>query len=214
MGDELFMWRKIFLIVLAALGSTLAQAAPTILVFGDSLSAAYGIRQQDGWVTLLQQRLREQRLDYNVINASVSGETSSGGAARIAGALARHQPAITIVELGANDGLRGLQVAQMSGNLAAIVRAAQKAGSRVVLIGMRLPPNYGARYIEDYAKAFADLAKRYQCAFVPFLLEGVAAKREYLQDDTLHPTAAAQAQLLDNVWPRLRPLLKQPGGKS
>ncbi len=214
MGDELFMWLKIILIVLAVLGSTLAQAAPTILVFGDSLSAAYGIRQQDGWVTLLQQRLQDQRLDYNVVNASVSGETSSGGATRIAGALARHKPAITIVELGANDGLRGLPLAQMTENLAAIVGAAKKAGSRVVLVGMRLPPNYGARYSEDYAKAFAGLAKRYQCAFVPFLLDGLAAKREYLQDDNLHPTAAAQEKILDNVWPQLLPLLKTPMRKS
>jgi acyl-CoA thioesterase-1 len=208
------MWRKIILFVLAALSSTLAQAAPTILVFGDSLSAAYGIRQQDGWVTLLQRRLQQQRLDYNVINASVSGETSSGGASRISAALAQHKPAVTIIELGANDGLRGLPVAQMAENLAAIVRAAQKAGSRVLLVGMRLPPNYGARYIEEYAKAFADLARRYQCAFVPFLLEGVAAKREYMQDDNLHPAAAAQEKILDNVWPRLRPLLKPPGAKS
>jgi acyl-CoA thioesterase-1 len=201
------MWRKLVLTVLAALGSTLVQAAPTILVFGDSLSAAYGIRQQDGWVTLLQQRLKQQRLDYNVVNASVSGETSSGGAARIAAALSRHKPAITIVELGANDGLRGLPVKQMSENLAAIVRAAQQAGSRVLLIGMRLPPNYGARYTQEYEQAFASLARQSKSAFVPFLFEAIAGKPDFMLEDNLHPTAAAQPLLLETVWKGLAPLL-------
>jgi acyl-CoA thioesterase-1 len=176
-------------------------------VFGDSLSAAYGIRQQDGWVTLLQQRLQQQRLDYTVVNASVSGETTSGGAARIAAALATHKPAIVIVELGANDGLRGLPLTQMSNNLTAIVGAAQKAGAKVLLIGMRLPPNYGARYTQEYEKSFTTLAQRYKCALVPFLLEGVAGKRELMQDDNLHPTAAAQPLILETVWKGLGPLL-------
>jgi acyl-CoA thioesterase-1 len=205
------MWRKSVLIVLAVLGSMLAsieaQAAPTILVFGDSLSAAYGIRQQDGWVALLQQRLQQQRLDYNVVNASISGETTSGGAARIDAALAQHKPAIVIVELGANDGLRGLPLKQMSDNLAKIIRAAQKAGSRVVLVGMRMPPNYGARYTEDFAKVFSDLAKQYKCALVPFLLDGVGNKRELVQDDNLHPTAAAQPVILETVWKGLGPVV-------
>ncbi len=189
------------------LASIEAQAAPTILVFGDSLSAAYGIRQQDGWVALLQQRLQQQRLDYNVVNASISGETTSGGAARIDAALAQHKPAIVIVELGANDGLRGLPLKQMSDNLAKIIRAAQKAGSRVVLVGMRMPPNYGARYTEDFAKVFSDLAKQYKCALVPFLLDGVGNKRELVQDDNLHPTAAAQPVILETVWKGLGPVV-------
>ena len=193
--------------VLLALGSALAQAAPTILVFGDSLSAAYGIRQQDGWVTLLQQRLQQQRLDYNVVNASVSGETTSGGAARIAAALAAHKPVITIVALGANDGLRGLPVAQMSENLTAVVQAAQKARSRVVVAGMQLPPNYGARYTEEYAMAFDKVAKRTRSTFVPFLLDGVAGQRELCLEDNLHPTAAAQPLILETVWKGLAPLL-------
>ena len=193
--------------VLLALGSALAQAAPTILVFGDSLSAAYGIRQQDGWVTLLQQRLQQQRLDYNVVNASVSGETTSGGAARIAAALAAHKPVITIVALGANDGLRGLPVAQMSENLTAVVQAAQKARSRVVVAGMQLPPNYGARYTEEYAMAFDKVAKRTRSTFVPFLLDGVAGQRELFLEDNLHPTAAAQPLILETVWKGLAPLL-------
>jgi acyl-CoA thioesterase-1 len=203
------MWRNLVLIALAALGSTLVQAAPTILVFGDSLSAAYGIRQQDGWVTLLQQRLQQQRLDYTVVNASISGETTSGGAARIAAAVATHKPAITIVALGANDGLRGLPATQMSNNLGAIVGAAQKSGSHVLLIGMRLPPNYGARYTQEYEKTFTTLAQRYKCAFVPFLLDGVADKRELMQDDNLHPIAAAQPLILETIWKGLGPLLSK-----
>ena len=179
-------------------------------MFGDSLSAAYGIRQQDGWVTLLQQRLQQQRPDYTVVNASVSGETTSGGAARIAAALAQHKPAITIVELGANDGLRGLPVKQMADHLGAIVRAAQDSGSRVLLIGMRMPPNYGERYTRDYAQVFASLAQRCKCAFVPFLLEAVSGKREFMQDDNLHPNAGAQPLMLDTVWKQLQPLLARP----
>ncbi len=197
----------VLLIAITLLGSALAQAAPVILVFGDSLSAAYGIRQQDGWVALLQQRLRQQRSDYNVVNASVSGETSSGGAARIAATLAMHKPAITIIELGANDGLRGLPAKQMSDNLSASVHAAQKAGSRVLLVGMRLPPNYGAQYTQEYEKAFSNLARRHRIAFVPFLLEGVANKRELIQDDNLHPNAAGQPLILETVWKGLAPLL-------
>ena len=178
------------------------------------MSAAYGIRQQDGWVTLLQQRLRQQRADYTAVNASVSGETTSGGAARIAATLAQHKPAVTIVALGANDGLRGLPVKQMADNLGAIVRAAQMSGSRVLLIGMRMPPNYGERYTKEFAQAYATLAQRCKCAFVPFLLESAAGKREFMQDDNLHPTAAAQPAMLDNVWPHLKPLLRQPRPKS
>ena len=203
------MFIRIILIAFVLLGSAAAGAAQTILVFGDSLSAAYGIRQQDGWVALLQQRLQQQRADYNVVNASVSGETSSGGATRIAAALATHKPAVTLIELGANDGLRGLAVKQMSENLAAMVSAAQKAGSRVVLIGMRLPPNYGAQYTLEYEQAFASLARRQQTAFVPFLLDGVATKRELFQDDNLHPNTAAQALILETVWKVLAPTLSK-----
>ena len=176
-------------------------------MFGDSLSAAYGLRQQDGWVALLQQRLQQQLIDYNVVNASISGETTSGGAARISAALASHKPAIVILELGANDGLRGLPLKQMADNLTAMIKASQKAGAKVLLIGMRMPPNYGAKYTDDYVKVFSDLAARYKCAFVPFLLEAIAAKREYTQDDNLHPTAAAQPLILETVWKGLAPLV-------
>ena len=194
--------------MLALLGCGLAHASPTLLVFGDSLSAAYGIGQQAGWVALLQERLRQKRLDYTVINASVSGETTSGGAARIAAALAAHKPAIMVVALGANDGLRGLPLAQMRENLAVILRAAQKSGSRVLLTGMKMPPNYGPQYTRDFEQAYVALARQFKCALVPFLLDGVAGKRELFLEDNLHPNAQAQPVILENVWKQLAPMLK------
>jgi len=199
---------KIFVIALALLGCGLAHASPTLLIFGDSLSAAYGIGQQAGWVALLQERLRQKRLDYTVINASVSGETTSGGAARIAALLAAHKPAIVVVALGANDGLRGLPLAQMRDNLEGILRAAQKSGSRVLLAGMKMPPNYGPQYTQDFAQAYVALARQFKCALVPFLLDGVAGKRELFLEDNLHPNAQAQPVILENVWKRLAPMLK------
>ena len=197
------------LLALALLGPGLAHAGATLLVYGDSLSAAYGIGQKQGWVTLLEERLRQMHFDYTVANASISGETSSGGASRIAATLAQHRPRIVILALGANDGLRGLPVAQMRDNLAAIVRAAQKAGSRVLLVGMKMPPNYGPQYTRELEQAYATLAKRYKTAFVPFLLEGIAGKRDNFIDDNLHPTAQVQPLILDNVWTGLAPLLKR-----
>lgn len=195
------------MIVLALLGCGLAHANPTLLVFGDSLSAAYGIGQQAGWVALLQERLRQKRLDYTVVNASVSGETTSGGAARIAATLATHRPAIVVVALGANDGLRGLPLGQMRENLAIIVRAAQKSGSRVLLVGMKMPPNYGPQYTQDFEQTYVALARQFKCALAPFLLDGVAGKRELFLDDNLHPTAQAQPIILENVWRGLAPML-------
>jgi len=197
------------LLALALLGPGLAHAGATLLVYGDSLSAAYGIGQKQGWVTLLEERLRQMHFDYTVANASISGETSSGGASRIAATLAQHRPRIVILALGANDGLRGLPVAQMRDNLAAIVRAAQKAGSRVLLVGMKMPPNYGPQYTRELEQAYATLARRYKTAFVPFLLDGIAGKRDNFLDDNLHPTAQVQPLILDNVWTGLAPLLKR-----
>lgn len=188
-----------------------ADAGPTILVYGDSLSAAYGIARNEGWVTLLEQRLRQRQLDYTVANASISGETSSGGASRIAVTLAQYRPRIVILALGANDGLRGLPVAQLRDNLAAIIRAAQKAGSRVLLVGMKMPPNYGPQYTREFEQAYAALAKRHKTAFVPFLLEGIAGKRDNFLDDNLHPTAQVQPLILENVWAGLAPLLVRRG---
>jgi len=188
-------------VLLACCGTALA--APAILVYGDSLSAAYGIPQSAGWVALLIERLKGRKSNYTVENASISGETSAGGAARIEAVLARTKPAIVIVELGANDGLRGLPVAQMKVNLAAIVRAAKRRGARVILVGMLLPPNYGAQYVDEFRAAFRDVARDERVAFVPLLFEGVPDKREMFQADNLHPSAEAQPILMENVWRRL-----------
>ena len=185
------------------------MAAPTILVYGDSLSSAYGIPQSAGWVALLGERLKQRKLDYTVANASISGETSAGGAARIAKTLAASKPAIVIVALGANDGLRGLPVAQMKTNLTAIVQASKRESARVVLVGMQLPPNYGVPYVNTFRHAFADIARDERVAFVPFLLEGLD-QREQFQPDNLHPTAEAQPILLENVWRKLAPMVRMP----
>ena len=178
-----------------------------MLVYGDSLSAAYGMPERSGWVALLEERLKRERPDYSVANASISGETTAGGLARIANVLERHKPAVVIVELGANDGLRGLPVAAMKKNLAAIVQRSQKAGARVLLVGMRLPPNYGEDYTKAFERAFTELAKSHRTAILPFLFEGFGEKTELFQADRIHPVAAAQPDVLKNVWKPLAPLL-------
>ena len=196
------------LILLASLSLTAtAGAAGTVLVFGDSLSAGYGIRQEAAWPSLLQKRLAEKRVDYSVVNASISGETTAGGRSRIAEAIGRQRPSIVIIALGANDGLRGLPIPAMKENLSAMIRAARTAKARVVLVGMRLPPNYGP-YADEFHKAYAELARSEKVALVPFLLDGIADQPRLFQSDTIHPTAEAQPQLLDNVWAALAPLLK------
>lgn len=180
----------------------------TILVYGDSLASAYGIAEKRGWVALLGERLKRERLDYSVVNASISGETSSGGLARIAKALAQHKPAVLILELGANDGLRGLPVAEMKKNLSAMIQQAHKAGARVLLVGIRMPPNYGPDYTREFEAAFAELAQRHRTALVPFLFKGMGDDFAKFQPDRIHPAEAAQPILLENVWKALRPLLK------
>ena len=189
------------------LAAPIALAARTILVFGDSLSAGYGIRQDAAWPSLLSLRLQERKLDYNVVNASISGETSSGGRARLEDSLNKHSPNIVIIALGSNDGLRGLPVATMRENLLAMTDAAQKKKAWVLIVGQRLPPNYGP-YAAQFHNAFAEVAKARKTAFVDFLLDGVALTPELLQSDNLHPNADAQPRLLDNVWRGLEPLLK------
>lgn len=184
-----------------------AQAAKTILVFGDSLSAGYGIRQELAWPALLARRLEQQRLDYNVVNASISGETSSGGRARLPAALDKHSPAIVVIALGANDGLRGLPIATLRDNLANMTASAQQKKARVLIVGQRLPPNYGA-YAVQFHKVFGEVAKNRKAALVDFLLDGIADQPQFFQADHLHPTGEAQPRLLDNVWPGLEPLLK------
>jgi acyl-CoA thioesterase-1 len=186
-----------------------ASAAGTILVYGDSLSAAYGIGQKEGWASLLDERLRQRSPDYTVANASISGETSSGGAARIEAALDRFKPDVVILALGANDGLRGLPVAEMKGNLATIVRAAKARRARVLVVGMRMPPNYGAKYGQAFHRAFAELAQEQKTAYVPFLLDGIGDRRELFLPDQIHPGPQAQPIILDTVWKGLEPLLKR-----
>ena len=179
-----------------------------MLVYGDSLSAAYGMPERRGWVALLEERLKRERPDYSVANASISGETTAGGLARIGKVLERHRPAIVILVLGANDGLRGLPVAAMKKNLSAMIEQSQQSGARVLLVGMRMPPNYGDAYTKAFEQAYAELAKRHHVALLPFLLEGFAENRSLFLADTIHPTAAAQPMILDNVWKPLASLLK------
>ena len=159
-------------------------------------------------MALLEERLKRERLDYSVVNASVSGETTAGGRARIDDALARHTPNVVVLELGGNDGLRGLPVAQMKANLGSIIERSRKSGARVLLVGVRMPPNYGPDYTQAFQDAFAELAKRYRIALVPNMLEGIGENREMFQPDNIHPTAEAQPALLDRIWTALRPLLK------
>ncbi len=195
------------MLVCLLLTAPAAQAAKTIVVFGDSLSAGYGIRQDDAWPALLAQRLKQKRLDYNVVNASISGETSSGGRSRLPAALDKHAPAVVIIALGANDGLRGLPIATLRDNLAAMIASAQQKKARVLLVGQRLPPNYGA-YAQQFAEVFGEVAKARKTALVDFLLDGIADQPRFFQADNLHPTREAQPRLLDNVWAGLEPLLK------
>lgn len=196
-----------FVVLLASSGAGFC-AEKSILVFGDSLSAAYGIAQARGWVALLAERLKRERFDYSVVNASISGETTAGAAARMPKALAQHKPAILILELGANDGLRGLPLEQMKQNLASMIEQAQKAGARVVLVGMKLPPNYGPHYTQDFESAYPAVAKRYRTALVPFLLEDFSEKMELFQPDRIHPTEEAQPLMMEQVWKVLQPLLR------
>jgi acyl-CoA thioesterase-1 len=200
------MLRKLILLLVFAAWCP-AAAAATILVFGDSLSAAYGIGAREGWPTLLEKRLRQKGLDYTVVNASISGETSSGGATRIGDAVQRIHPSIVIVALGSNDGLRGLPMSQMRANLSHIIRTAKSAGSKVLLVGNRIPPNYGPKYTREFAQAFVTVAEREKVALVPFMLEGIATDRTYFQSDDIHPTAAAQPIIVDTIWKGLAPLL-------
>ncbi len=199
--------RTLFVILLS-LGAISARADKSILVVGDSVSAAFGIAQARGWVALLGERLKRERPDYSVVNASVSGDTSAGGAARLAPLLAKHRPAVVILELGGNDGLRGLPVAQLKKNLAAMIEQSRRSGARVLLVGMRVPPNYGQQYVIEFEGAFRDLAKRYRVPLVPFIFEGFGEKRDLFQPDGIHPSEAAQPIMLETVWQRLRPLLK------
>lgn len=197
------------LLVLLFVAQTLPAnvSAGVILVLGDSLSSAYGIDVQAGWVRLLQDRLDARGSDYRVVNASISGDTTNGGAARLPTALVQYTPDIVVVELGGNDGLRGLPLNVTRSNLERIIVESKKAGARVLLLGMRLPPNYGPAYTKAFYAIYEELAERYGVARVPFLLEGIGGVDGMMQDDGIHPVAEAQPVILDNVWPHLEPLL-------
>jgi acyl-CoA thioesterase-1 len=193
---------------LAAAGCARADpGAPVLLVVGDSISAAYGIPPGSGWADLLAARLKAQRYPYRVVNASITGDTTAGGRARLPALLAAHKPAIVVLELGGNDGLRGGNLESTRANLDAMVAAAQRAGAKPLLIGMKLPPNYGAAYVREFDALFADVARSRKVPLVPFFFAGFGERNEMFQADRIHPTAAAQPLLLDNVWPVLLPLL-------
>ena len=194
----------IFLFVVIVAGNV--QAA-SILVWGDSLSAGYGLKPKEDCPTLLQTRLQREGFRHTVINGSVSGETSSGGLSRLPSAIKRHKPNLVILELGANDGLRGLQPRLMANNLSEMIRLARSSGARVLLVGMELPPNYGPAYTRRFQQSFADVANQAKVPFVPFLLNGFAEQREMFQPDGIHPTAEAQERIVDTIWKQLAPML-------
>lgn len=192
---------------------TAAKVRDTVLVLGDSLSSGYGLASGQGWVALTSSRLPATHPGWRVVNASISGETSAGGATRIAGELARHRPKVVLVALGANDGLRGLEMKQMRANLERIIQVSQKSGARILLVGMRMPPNLGPRYTREFEAVFAELARKYDTGFLPFLLQPIASDRAAFQPDNLHPSAAVQPKLRDHVWTQLRPLLSAPSAR-
>ncbi|MFA5983758.1 MAG: arylesterase [Methylococcaceae bacterium] len=181
--------------------------AKAIVVLGDSISAAYGMGVEQGWVALLQTKLKQEGLDYRVFNESISGDTSAGGLARIDRALTAHKPNIVLLELGANDGLRGLPPEQMQANLKTIIQRSQQAGAKVLLLGMKIPPNYGKRFVDMFYNIYPKLATELQIPSIPFLLEDVALDKDMMQADGLHPNAKAQALIMEKVWAQLKTLL-------
>ena len=202
------VWKKYAASVLFCL-LAMPASAQNILLVGDSISAAFGLEIEQGWVTLLEQRLAEENYPHEVINASVSGDTTAGGLARLPALLEQGKPALVGIELGGNDGLRALPTANMQQNLSAMVALARNAGADVILLGMRIPPNYGPRYSDAFEKVFIEVADEHDAALVPFLLEGVGGGEGLMQGDGVHPTAAAQSILLDNAWPSIKQWLKQ-----
>ena len=182
-------------------------AAQTLLIVGDSISAGLGLDTSQGWVSLLDKRLKAQGFDYRVVNASISGDTSAGGLARLPALLSEQKPALVVIELGGNDGLRGMAPAQLQQNLSDMVQQSRKAGAKVLLLGMKLPPNYGPRYTDAFARVFESVAREQQIALVPFFLDGVGGVPSMMQADGIHPATVAQPKLLDNVWPTLKTLL-------
>lgn len=195
-----------FIVLLISAGAN-GTEVPTVLVLGDSLSAGFGIEVDQSWATLLQQRLADQGYEHRVVNASISGDTTEGGATRIGRALETFAPKLVIVELGGNDGLRGIPPGRMRSNLETIINASRAADAAVVLLGIRLPPNYGQRYIEDFERVFHDVAGELDVPWIEFFMDGVALNDDLMQSDGIHPNAAAQPILLDNAWPIIREAL-------
>lgn len=205
--------RLLAVFLLLAPLSGLAQSKPgtasqTLMVFGDSLSAAYGMEEEQGWVNLLDAKLAEERYDYTVINASVSGETSTGGLARLPAMLEAHKPDLVILELGGNDGLRGLPLGTLKDNLQQMVNLIRESGADILLAGIQIPPNYGPRYTLPFFELFGELAIENALPMVPFLIDGIPQQPELMQNDGIHPRAEAQWMIVENVWPHLEPLLE------
>ncbi len=200
-------WSVCGLLMMAASAS--AYSAPkTVLVLGDSLSAEYGLNRGAGWVALMEQKLKAEKIEAAIVNASISGETTSGGRARLPALLTKHKPDVVVIELGANDGLRGLPVPAAEANMRTMIELAQKNKARVLVVGMRIPPNYGRQYTDSFFGMYKSLSTRYKTALVPFMLEGVADKPPLFQPDRLHPAANAHPIILDNIWPHILPLVK------
>jgi acyl-CoA thioesterase I len=204
------MWLR-FLFIVFLIASAPAHAQRTLMVFGDSLSAGFGLPQRTGWVTLLEQRLARDGYAYKVVNASISGETTVGGKNRIERALRQHKPEIVILELGANDGLRGARLSDIRRNLSAIVEVCKRYNAEVLVVGMRIPPNYGRTYTEGFHALFAEVARQHGTSLVPFMLDGFADRRDLFQHDGIHPVGAAQSRVLDNIYQHLQPMLRRSG---
>lgn len=202
--------RTILALTFALFAACAYSASKTILVLGDSLSAEYGLVRGTGWVPLLEKRLQAARIDAAIVNASVSGETTSGGKSRLPTLLEQYHPNVLIIELGGNDGLRGLPIASVEANLRAMINTAQQAHAKVLLVGMRIPPNYGRDYTEKFSAMYVNLSREVKVPLAPFLLEGVADKPQLFQADRIHPVAEAQPLMLDNIWPQLKRFLLKP----
>jgi len=200
--------KRVLLLCLMLCAPAAYSASKTLLVLGDSISAEYGLPRDSGWVSLLQKRLSDDKLTVKVINASISGETTAGGLTRLPALLQQHKPAVLIIELGGNDGLRGLSLAATQSNLREMIKSADRIGARVLLLGMRVPPNYGPDYSKRFAAMYQGLARERNVKLVPFLFAGLEDTERFFQQDRIHPNQRAQTVMLDNVWPSLRSLLK------
>ena len=211
MSKLIAAWLRIALLAAVLAAGTASGKSSVILIVGDSLSAEYGLRRDTGWVRLLSDRLAKEAKQYSVVNASISGETTSGGRTRLPQLLQQHRPSVVVIQLGANDGLRGLPLAAMRENLVVMVRESRASGARVLLVGMRIPPNYGREYSERFAAVYEQVADGERVARVPFLLDGFADDLDYFQADRIHPVEKAQPRMLDAVWRQLAPLLRERG---